>query len=108
MVKRALVAMLPFAAMGAMASPALAGGSARVSLIGASADEYGSYTVSVADSRPGSTLVLYVDGGAPSRATVSPEGPPAGATARCRDGTYSFSEHRSGTCSSHGGVAEWL
>jgi hypothetical protein len=33
---------------------------------------------------------------------------PAGATARCEDGTYSFSEHRSGTCSYHGGVAEWL
>ena len=34
--------------------------------------------------------------------------PPAGATARCRDGTYSFSQHRSGTCSDHGGVAAWL
>jgi len=33
---------------------------------------------------------------------------PAGATARCRDGTYSFSRHRSGTCSRHGGVADWL
>jgi Protein of unknown function (DUF3761)/Glucodextranase, domain B len=33
---------------------------------------------------------------------------PAGATARCEDGTYSFSESRSGTCSHHGGVAEWL
>lgn len=33
---------------------------------------------------------------------------PAGATAQCRDGTYSFSQHRSGTCSGHGGVAEWL
>jgi hypothetical protein len=30
---------------------------------------------------------------------------PAGATARCRDGTYSFSQHRSGTCSHHGGDA---
>ncbi len=35
-------------------------------------------------------------------------GAPAGATAQCRDGTYSFSQHRSGTCSSHGGVAQWL
>lgn len=34
--------------------------------------------------------------------------PPAGATARCRDGTYSFSESRRGTCSWHGGVATWL
>ena len=32
---------------------------------------------------------------------------PAGATARCRDGSYSFSQHRRGTCSHHGGVAEW-
>lgn len=30
-----------------------------------------------------------------------------GATARCRDGSESFSEHRSGTCSRHGGVAKW-
>jgi Protein of unknown function (DUF3761) len=35
-------------------------------------------------------------------------GAPAGATARCGDGTYSFSQSRSGTCSSHGGVAQWL
>lgn len=33
---------------------------------------------------------------------------PADATAMCRDGTYSFSQHRSGTCSHHGGVAIWL
>jgi hypothetical protein len=35
-------------------------------------------------------------------------GVPAGATAQCNDGTYSFSQHRSGTCSHHGGVAKWL
>jgi uncharacterized protein DUF3761 len=34
--------------------------------------------------------------------------PPPSATAQCRDGTYSFSQHRSGTCSHHGGVARWL
>lgn len=33
---------------------------------------------------------------------------PVGATAQCRDGTYSFSQSRSGTCSHHGGVASWL
>ncbi|MHB8240844.1 MAG: DUF3761 domain-containing protein [Solirubrobacteraceae bacterium] len=33
---------------------------------------------------------------------------PAGATAECEDGTYSFSESRSGTCSHHGGVRRWL
>jgi len=33
---------------------------------------------------------------------------PAGAAARCRDGTWSFSLRHRGTCSSHGGVAAWL
>lgn len=33
---------------------------------------------------------------------------PAGATALCRDGTYSFSRSRRGTCSHHGGVDRWL
>jgi len=41
------------------------------------------------------------------RPEVSTEAP-AGATAKCQDGTWSFSQSRRGTCSSHGGVAEWL
>ena len=32
---------------------------------------------------------------------------PSGASARCRDGTYSFSASRRGTCSHHGGVSRW-
>lgn len=36
------------------------------------------------------------------------DGVPAGATAVCEDGTYSFSQHHQGTCSHHGGVARWL
>ena len=36
------------------------------------------------------------------------DGAPPGATARCRDGTYSYSQHHQGTCSHHGGVAVWL
>jgi hypothetical protein len=36
------------------------------------------------------------------------DGAPAGATAQCVDGTYSFSQTRRGTCSHHGGVARWL
>lgn len=32
---------------------------------------------------------------------------PAVATALCRDGTYSFSQNRRGTCLHHGGVAIW-
>jgi Tfp pilus assembly protein PilV len=33
---------------------------------------------------------------------------PIGASAKCRDGSYSFSQHRRGTCSHHGGVGVWL
>ena len=33
---------------------------------------------------------------------------PGQPTARCKDGTLSHSRHHSGTCSNHGGVAEWL
>ena len=36
------------------------------------------------------------------------ESVPEGATAQCRDGSYSFSQTRRGTCSHHGGVAKWL
>lgn len=32
---------------------------------------------------------------------------PPGATAKCRDGSLSYSQHRRGTCSHHGGVAIW-
>jgi len=43
-----------------------------------------------------------------SPAYTSDNKPPAGATAQCRDGKYSFSESRRGTCSHHGGVRRWL
>ncbi len=33
---------------------------------------------------------------------------PAGASAKCRDGSYSFSRSHRGTCSHHGGVASWI
>ena len=33
---------------------------------------------------------------------------PDGASAKCRDGTFSFSQHHRGTCSHHGGVGQWL
>jgi len=39
---------------------------------------------------------------------VRAERAPPGATARCRDGTYSFSQNHRGTCSHHGGGAAWL
>jgi hypothetical protein len=33
---------------------------------------------------------------------------PSGASAKCRDGSYSFSKSRRGTCSRHGGVGTWM
>jgi Protein of unknown function (DUF3761) len=44
---------------------------------------------------------------APRRSAPAPaqQGAP---TARCNDGTASYSQHHSGTCSGHGGVAQWL
>ncbi len=44
----------------------------------------------------------------PSPTRTSDGQAPAGASAKCRDGTFSFSQSRRGTCSHHGGVAEWL
>lgn len=32
----------------------------------------------------------------------------AGATAQCKDGSYSHAKNHSGACSKHGGVANWL
>lgn len=37
--------------------------------------------------------------------TEAPVAPGGGATAKCNDGTYSYSQHHQGTCSHHGGVA---
>lgn len=41
-------------------------------------------------------------------ASAATKDAPPGATALCDDGTYSFSQTHSGTCSHHGGVARWL
>jgi Protein of unknown function (DUF3761) len=43
----------------------------------------------------------------PAQSAPSNNNAPAGASALCRDGTYSYSAHRQGTCSHHGGVAQW-
>jgi hypothetical protein len=40
--------------------------------------------------------------------TAAVAGAPAGATARCKDGSYSMSKGHSGACSHHGGVDSWL
>jgi len=45
-----------------------------------------------------------VDGRCVRRPTASSA---SGYSARCQDGTFSFSKNRQGTCSHHGGVASW-
>jgi hypothetical protein len=55
----------------------------------------------------GGDYYINSDGNCVHRPVAGPTAP-AGATAQCKDGTYSFSQHRQGTCSSHGGVARWL
>ncbi len=39
---------------------------------------------------------------------VKPSGNPAGATGRCSDGSYTYSQSSRGACSHHGGVSEWF
>jgi Protein of unknown function (DUF3761) len=47
---------------------------------------------------------------APAAERGQPAVPPGAgnATAKCKDGTYSYSKRHSGACSHHGGVAEWM
>ncbi|TMB00496.1 MAG: DUF3761 domain-containing protein [Deltaproteobacteria bacterium] len=48
-------------------------------------------------------------GRAPAPEVTAPRsGTTSQPTARCKDGSLSYSQHRSGTCSRHGGVGEWL
>jgi hypothetical protein len=53
-------------------------------------------------------VATVLAGGALCAGGVARAFAPPGATAQCRDGSYSFSQTHSGTCSHHGGVAAWL
>ncbi|MDP4333287.1 DUF3761 domain-containing protein [Curtobacterium sp. A7_M15] len=69
----------------------------------------GTYVAPVAPAAPTCTNGSYVNSaGATVCRPEAASSAPAGATAKCGDGTYSFSQSRRGTCSSHGGVAVWL
>ena len=52
---------------------------------------------------PPATFTSYPPVPMQTQAPVQVQGP----TALCADGTLSYSQHRSGTCSHHGGVAVW-
>jgi hypothetical protein len=49
-----------------------------------------------------------VGSGTSSSGSSGDSTPAGGPTAICDDGTTSYSAHRQGTCSHHGGVAQWL
>ncbi|MEC3958859.1 DUF3761 domain-containing protein [Nocardia sp. CDC153] len=81
---------------------------AAAAFIGASTALAGPATaVPVLHTACGASEYENVDGNCVPRPEQSPVAPD-GATAHCKDGTWSFSQHRRGTCSGHGGVAEWL
>jgi hypothetical protein len=67
----------------------------------------GSYSGDSNNEPTKSPCIAVVASVAPPPPPVTPRPPPIGASALCRDGTYSFSATRSGTCSWHGGVAVW-
>ena len=46
----------------------------------------------------------WADGVVPLRVLLHPPG----ATAVCRDGSYSYAQHHGGACSHHHGVAAWI
>jgi Protein of unknown function (DUF3761) len=73
----------------------------------ASAPSKASATKKPSSSCDSATHYVNSSGNCVLRPVAAPKAP-AGATAKCNDGTYSSSQHRSGTCSRHGGVAQWL
>ena len=58
-----------------------------------------------AAAAPAASTAAAKPAAAPAVATVTDA---AGATAKCKDGTYSHSKTHSGSCSKHGGVQDWL
>lgn len=67
-------------------------------------------TTQTTEATPTSTTGTTTTTVAPPPTTTVAAPPPVTthAVAAPPDGTYSFSQHRQGTCSGHGGVAEWL
>ena len=66
----------------------------------------------VAPTPPAASAPMQQPGkGAPNAGvapTMAAANAPTGATAKCKDGTFSMSKHHSGSCSHHGGVAQFL
>jgi hypothetical protein len=57
---------------------------------------------------PAPKPVAASTGSTPKASGKSVNNNPAGATAQCKDGSYSHAKTHQGACSRHGGVAKWL
>lgn len=92
---------MKFAALAALAA---------VSLLGACAEARSHHYDHYRGRSYGSSLQAYYTssrGNSVHRPMMAPSRP-SGATARCTDGSWSFSQNHRGTCSHHGGVNAWL
>lgn len=81
---------------------------AAAALLGAGADARSHRHSYYSHSASGSSDYYTATSGHQVHRPVRAAHAPAGASAHCADGSYSFSESRRGTCSHHGGVADWL
>jgi hypothetical protein len=81
--------------------------STKVAKTEAKADTKAAKTETKADAKVAKTESKAASKAAKPTTTASATDP-SGATAKCKDGTYSHAASRRGACSRHGGVAEWL
>jgi hypothetical protein len=81
---------------------AAAGGAMAAAPAAATADTAAASGAATAPAAKSTTAMKS----APSMAASATD--PTGATAKCKDGTYSHAKTHSGACSKHGGVADWL
>jgi Protein of unknown function (DUF3761) len=98
-----LLTLVPFQAIGQNQAPSQSAPSSGSSSAKAQSNQSGDKDKSCTDNG------TYVNSkGETVKRPETCSSAPKEATAQCRDGSYSFSRSRRGTCSHHGGVAKWL
>jgi hypothetical protein len=68
----------------------------------------GTYTIKITKSKYSNASIRQSVSSSTNRDVTLAPVKPSGSTARCKDRTWSKSQNRSGTCSSHKGVAYWV